>query len=102
MSRLLNDALRNTLPKLRAQEYSKNPIVHAVFYFPIGGWKWFVTEGEPNGEDFMFFGYVLGFEAEFGYFSLSELEDVDIHALKVERVENFRSTALKECVSIYV
>lgn len=102
MSRLVNDALRSTLPKLRQQEYSKDPIVHAVFYFPISGWKWFVIEGEPNGDDFTFFGYVIGFEAEFGYFSLSELEDVDIHGIKVERVEDFKSIPLNECVSIYV
>lgn len=87
------------MPKLRQQEHSKDPIVHAVFYFPISGWKWFVTEGGPNGDNFTFFGYVIGFEAEFGYFSLSELEDVDIHGIKVQCVEDFEPTPLNECVS---
>ncbi len=98
MSRLLNDALRSTLPKLRQQEHSKDPTVHAVFFFPGNGWKWFVTEGELNGDDFTFFGYVIGFEAEFGYFSLSELEDVNIHGIKVERVEDFTPTPLRNAV----
>jgi len=52
MSRLLDDALRTALPKLREQQDSNDPMVYAVFYFPLSGWKWFVTEGEPDGDDF--------------------------------------------------
>lgn len=100
MSRLLTDALRNALPKLREQEHSKNPIVHAVFFFPRSGWKWFVTEGEKSGDDFLFFGFVIGFEAELGYFILSELEEVDIHGVRVEQVEDFEPTPLEDCISI--
>jgi len=33
-----------------------------------------VTEGEPRGDDFLFFGFVNGLDSEFGYFCLSELE----------------------------
>ena len=35
-----------------------------------------MTEGEPDGDGFRFFGYVIGHEREWGYFVLSELETV--------------------------
>ena len=68
--------LRARLPKRYAQEGTRNPIVHAKFFFPAGNWTWFVTEGEEDGDDFLFFGYVIGHEEEWGYFLLSELESV--------------------------
>ena len=102
MSRLLSDDLKKVLPKLREQEHSKDPTVYAVFYFPGSGWKWFVTEGQPTVEDFLFFGYVIGFEAEFGYFSLNELEGVDIHGVKVEQRASFKPTTLEECLSVSI
>ena len=43
---------------------------------PWTGWTWFVTEGSQEDDDFIFFGYVIGPEAEWGYFSLCELEAV--------------------------
>jgi len=101
MSGLLTDELREALPRLREQDGSADPVVHAVFFFPLSGWKWFVTEGEPRDGDFVFFGYVIGFEAEFGYFALSELEGVNIHGFKVEHVEGFRAATLKECLELY-
>lgn len=99
MSRLLNETLRSTLPKLREQEFSRDPTVHAMFFFPGSGWTWLVTEGESNGDDFIFFGYVIGFEAEFGTFALSELEELNIHGVRVERVEDFEPAVLSDCIS---
>lgn len=99
MSRLLSDDLKRVLPRLRGQEYSKDPTVYAVFFFPGSGWKWFVTEGEVSGDDFIFFGYVIGFEAELGSFTLSELEELDIHGVRVERVEDFGPSSLSDCIS---
>lgn len=80
MSRLLTKELRNALPKLREQEGSTDPIVHVKFFFPASGWTWFVTEGEAQGPDFLFYGYVIGFESEWGHFALRELEEVDVMA----------------------
>lgn len=99
MSRLLSDEVKKVLPRLREQEHSKDPTVYTVFFFPLSGWKWFVTEGEPTGDDFIFFGYVIGFEAEFGSFSLSELEGLDIHGVRVESVEDFEPASLSDCIS---
>ena len=64
---------------------TKNPIVYAKFFFPAGNWTWFVTEGEPNGDDFIVFGDVIGHEDEWGYFSLNELRSNNIKCLHVER-----------------
>ena len=73
---LLTDELRAQLPALYAQEKEKDPMVYAKFFTPWTGWTWFVTEGSQEGEDFIFFGYVIGFEKEWGYFSLNELSSV--------------------------
>ncbi len=47
------------------------------FFNPYGIGTWLVTEGEkqPDG-DWMFFGKVHLFEWEWGYFTLSELEQI--------------------------
>ena len=73
---LLTDELRAQLPTLYAQENEKDPIIHVKFFTPWTGWTWFVTEGSQEEDDFIFFGYVIGLEAEWGYFSLCELESV--------------------------
>ena len=68
---LLPDKLRESLPPLYSQENVKNPVVHLKFFH--SSWTWYVTEGSPEGGDFIFFGCVIGFEKEWGYFALSEL-----------------------------
>jgi len=69
---LLPEELRSRLPPLYSQEGCKDPVVHIKFFTPDSNWTWYVTEGSPEGEDFIFFGFVIGFEKEWGYFSLSE------------------------------
>lgn len=81
--------LRNTLPTLREQSDSKDPTVFAKFFFPASGWTWFVTEGEETGDDFLFYGHVIGFESEWGYFSLTELESIEISGVRIERDTSF-------------
>lgn len=73
---LLTDELRASLPALYAQENEQDPMVYAKFFTPWTGWTWYVTEGQPEGEYFIFFGYVIGYEKEWGYFSLNDLESV--------------------------
>jgi len=92
MSKLLTEELRKALPKLREQAGSADPIVHAKFFFPASGWTWFVTEGEPNGDDFLFYGYVIGFESEWGPFGLRELEEVEVDGFRIERDILFEPT----------
>jgi hypothetical protein len=73
---LLTKGLRNALPPLYSQEANDNPIVHAKFFTPDSSWTWFITEGGPEGDDYIFFGYVVGPVPEWGYSALSELEKV--------------------------
>ena len=71
---LLTKELRAQLPKLYEQEGSSDPTVYAKFFTPDSGWTWYVTEGQEDDGNFRFFGYVVGFESEWGYFVLSELQ----------------------------
>jgi hypothetical protein len=71
---LLTEELRQNLPALYAQEKNSDPIIHIKFFTPDSSWTWYATEGSQDGDDFIFFGYVIGFEREWGYFSLAELE----------------------------
>jgi len=98
MSRLLTEEIRKALPKLREQEGSDDPVVYAKFFYPASCWTWFVTEGQPEGDDFTFFGYVIGFEEEFGYFSLRALEEVIINGIAIERDCYFEPGKLSACL----
>lgn len=85
MMELLPPEIRNALPKLRAQGETEDPLVYIKYFFPAGNWTWFVTEGESEGSDFLFYGYVIGLEREWGYFTLRQLEEINIRFLTVER-----------------
>jgi hypothetical protein len=73
---LLDDELRARLPALYSQEAEGDPMVYAKFFTPDSNWTWYVTEGQAEGDDFRFFGFVQGQADEWGYFLLSELEAV--------------------------
>lgn len=96
---LLPKELREELPKLYRQEGTENPVVYLKFFFPAADWTWFVTEGQAEGSDFIFYGYVIGFESEWGYFSLRELEAVNVHHLTVERDLDFRQDKFSFCLA---
>lgn len=89
---LLPVELREQIPKLYSQEHVKTEekTVYAKFFFPAADWTWFVTEGEQEDGDFVFFGYVIGFEAEWGYFTLNELQHINVNGLTVERDLHFK------------
>jgi len=97
--KLLTDELRARLPPLYSQEAEAEPMVYAKFFMPGTGWTWYVTEGSPQEEDFLFFGFVVGLESEFGYFLLSELESVRSQlGLEVERDLAFHEGRLTDVV----
>jgi hypothetical protein len=98
---LLTPELRSELPKLYCQDGNENPTVYAKFFFPAGAWTWFVTEGEPDGDDFRFFGYVIGDFDEWGYFSLSELQGIEVHGLTVERDLYFSQGSFREVLTAF-
>src|SRR5436305_14031660 len=97
--KLLTEELRARLPRLYAQEAEAEPVVYAKFFLPGTGWTWYVTEGSSQENDFLFFGYVVGQEREFGYFLLSELETVRTPlGLAVERDLAFHAGKLTDAI----
>ena len=98
---LLPEDLRAQIPKLYSQEHVKmqEKQVHAKFFFPAADWTWFVTEGEPEGDDFVFFGFVKGFEEEWGYFTLNELQNINVKGLTVERDLHFKPGKFEDVIA---
>jgi Protein of unknown function (DUF2958) len=69
--KLMTAELKRRIPRSQANTEIEDQIVFAHFFTPWSNWSWYVLEFD--GID-TFYGYVVGFEKEFGYFSLSELE----------------------------
>ena len=92
--KLMTQEIAKQIPALYSQEENTDPMVYVKFFTPWSIWTWYVTEFD--GED-TFFGYVKGYEEEFGYFSLSELESVTgPFGLKIERELYFRPKLLSQ------
>jgi hypothetical protein len=94
--KLLTKELKSKLPKLYETENipleEKTAIVK--FFTPDSSWTWYAVEWDNDG---LFFGLVDGFEKEWGYFSLSELESVRGHfGLPIERDLYFKPTKIKD------
>src|SRR6266496_581891 len=70
---LLPRELRAQIPSLYATEHDEDPLVRCKFFTPWSNWTWLITEFD--GKDTLF-GWVYGHEAEWGYFSLSELQSI--------------------------
>jgi hypothetical protein len=91
---LLTKQLREQLPPLYSQEHEADPLVLCKFFTPDSQWSWYAIEFD--GSD-VFFGWVVGFEQELGYFSLAELEAArGPLGLPIERDLHFRPTRLSE------
>ena len=92
MMELLPKELREQLPPLYSQEYEADPLVICKFFTPDSSWTWYALEFD--GHD-MFFGLVIGFEEELGYFLLSELTQAHgPFGLPIERDIHFQPTRL--------
>ena len=64
-----------SVPPLYAQENEKDATVFLRLLLLNSDWQWFVTELEQKDGDILFFGYVAGFDNEWGYFRLSDLRE---------------------------
>ena len=92
--KLLTEEIRRRLPALYATQNDDDPIVQVKFFTPWTGWTWLATEFD--GED-TFFGLVEGFETEWGYFSLNEIESArGPGGLQIERDLYFEPTPVSE------
>ena len=94
---LLEAESRNKLPGLYSgEEKGLDALAHVKFFSPDSSWSWFASEFD--GED-IFFGLVVGFEIELGYFSLSELQSVKGPlGLLIERDLYFEPMTLGELI----
>ena len=93
--KLLTNELRQSLPPIGAGD---DPNVVAMarvkFFTPDSSWTWYASEFD--GDD-IFFGVVDGFDVEFGYFSLRELQSVrGALGLPIERDLYFTPVPLGE------
>ena len=94
--KLLTKELRGKFPQVYGTEEVSNgeKVVIAKFFQPWGSWTWYAVEFD--GED-QFFGLVDGFELEWGYFSLSELESIrGPGGLGIERDLYFGNPQIKD------
>ena len=104
---LFTKEIKEKLPALYSQENERDPMVYVKFFDPTGSWTWYATEGEDSDNgDFLFFGLVIGFEAELGYFTLSQLREskkgfTGLLAMPIERDLYFKPCRLSEVKKIY-
>ena len=86
----------NQMPSLYSTQDTPLQKKEVWLHFFIGGCDWWAVEFDHEGGD-IFFGFVIGFEPEFGYFSLSELESVrGPLGLPIERDLHFKPKSLEE------
>lgn len=101
-NRLLTSELLETLASypLYSQEQKKIGDLFAVALFRIGSIRWYVLEGNAEGDRFTFFTLVCGLAdgPELGYTDAEELAEIAVDAsrydmrgvlLQVEQVEDF-------------
>lgn len=79
--KLLTKALEKKLPDL-SRDIS-NPKLIVKLFHPMSNWTWYIAQYDPKTKEC--FGLVDGFEREWGYFSLAELEEIRVHGLPIER-----------------
>lgn len=96
--KLLTKKIRKQLPKLYSTENEKDPVIRVKFFSLWSDWRWYATEFD--GDD-LFFGLVDGFEREWGYFSLAELQSLWLHGVRaIERDLYFRARRLSQITDL--
>lgn len=95
---LLSNELKNRFAEVGSQENIKDPIVIAKFFHPLSSRTWFATEYDPKTNEF--FWRVKWDFPELWYFSLEELQSINIQWLWMEcdlfREEKPLSEVMKE------
>lgn len=99
MTPMLEEALKG-YPLYSQDGKGKDAVCRAVF--ALGSVRWFILEGETEGNDTILFGIVVGLmEDEYGYISLNELSEVELDLtaqglgkLQVRQQMNFRPAPL--------
>jgi len=93
--KLLTEKLRAEFRRVGSQMESDNPMVVCKFFTPDSNWTWYAFDFEAVSR--MFYGYVVGLEKEYGYFSLDELSEARGPAgLPIERDRFFIAKPMSE------
>lgn len=88
------EELRGKIPQLYATEREASPTAWVKLFTPDAGWTWYLIEFD--GDDTCF-GYVVGHEAELGYFLLSDIACArGVLGMPVERDLSFQPKPLEE------
>ena len=97
---LLDKESRKRLPPLYSgEEQGLDALAQIKFFTPWSNWTWYASEYDEKD---IFFGLVIGFEIELGYFSLSELQQVRSPlGLEIERDLHFETKTLRELMEIH-
>jgi len=81
-NRLITEELLSALkdyPLYSQDARRKDAICVAVFY--IANIRWYILEGQPENDDFIFYGIIVGtVETEYGYASANEMADIKVDA----------------------
>ncbi len=101
--KLMTNEIEATLKPLYHYENSgEKPVAVLKYFDPTGSWSWYAAEGQKQEDgDWLFWGAVDGFEFEYGYFTLNELQHAKdgcrgMQALPIERDLHFNPTLLSE------
>jgi hypothetical protein len=95
--KLITDEIAKVTPAIgeTAELSSNDVLVTAHFFNPLGPGDWFLTELGDN-RDYAF-GLAVITDAELGYFSIAELESLELHAgLTIKRDEFWSPSSLAE------
>ncbi|MEM8858904.1 MAG: DUF2958 domain-containing protein [Chloroflexota bacterium] len=86
------------IPKLYGTEHQKDfeKIVWVKLFTPRSDWTWYITEYDPNKQ--IAFGLVDGFEREWGYISIQEIDEMNADFCSVERDLHFDPITYGELV----
>ena len=96
--KLMTKSILRSLPPLYGTENvpTEDKVIRVKYFDPCGSWTWYGVEYDPETKEF--FGLVDGFEKEWGYFSLTELEEIKTKpfGLGIERDMYFRPKKVSE------
>ena len=92
MCRLMTTQLEEALkgfPLYSQDGKGKDAICRAIF--ALGGVRWFILEGEKEGNDTILFGIVIGLmEDEYGYISLKVRQQENFHPVPLKKLRDSR------------
>ena len=95
--KMLTKELEKKLPRLYETENIpvEDKIAYVKYFNPMGAGTWYGLEYDP--EEKLFFGYTIITDGEFGYFSLNELESIQLPlGMHIERDIYFKPTKISE------